>query len=250
MHGYALMGNHYHLLVEVPRGNLSIAMRDLIGDFSLWLNRVHGWDGPVFKGRFQNRLVETDGYWTHLLAYLHCNPVRSGWVSDPAEAVWTSCKAYYGLVEAPEWLTTSELLAQHGGAKALASYTAEVAADRELGPPEFDPETWCSPTSTEVVGQARAARKASVDEAVAQVAAITGLEVVDLLRSGRRSEPETAVLAWWLSRSGGVTQSRQAQLMGVSPSAISYRVRRAERLRDRRPDCLEAGWMRELVATP
>jgi putative transposase len=33
-HAYCLMANHYHLLVETPKGNLSIAMRQLNGMYT------------------------------------------------------------------------------------------------------------------------------------------------------------------------------------------------------------------------
>jgi len=242
------MGNHFHLLLEVPRGNLSTAMRDLLGDFCSWLNFVHGWDGPVFKGRFQNRVVESDAYWTHLLAYVHCNPVRSGLVSDPADAQWTSCPAYRGLIETPAWLTTSELLEHHGGRQKLAAYAAEVALGRESGPSEFDSANFCAPGSSDVVGSAVIPCK-SVEDAVDDIRAITGKGTVDLLQRGRRrGVPATAVLAWWLSRSVGVSYRDQAVLMGITPGAIGQRVRRVESLRLSAPDGLEAGWVRALLA--
>ncbi len=34
VHAYALMPNHFHLLVETPLGNLSAALQALIGGFS------------------------------------------------------------------------------------------------------------------------------------------------------------------------------------------------------------------------
>jgi len=37
-----LMDNHYHLLVSMPRGNLSVAMQWLGVSYSVWFNRRHG----------------------------------------------------------------------------------------------------------------------------------------------------------------------------------------------------------------
>ena len=41
-HAYCLMGNHYHLLIETPDGNLSQGMRQLNGIYTQHFNRRHG----------------------------------------------------------------------------------------------------------------------------------------------------------------------------------------------------------------
>lgn len=38
-HAYCLMGNHYHLLIETPEGNLSRGMRQLNGIYTQAYNR-------------------------------------------------------------------------------------------------------------------------------------------------------------------------------------------------------------------
>ncbi len=83
IHGYALMPNHYRLRVEVPRGNLSKAMRHLGQVFTQTYNRHHGFDGPLFRGRLKNRLAQDGVFWLHLLAYLH--------------RLWNSYNAYSGI---------------------------------------------------------------------------------------------------------------------------------------------------------
>ena len=52
-HAHCLMGNHYHLLLETPRANLSHAMRQLNGVFSQAFNRRHERPGHVLKGRYR-----------------------------------------------------------------------------------------------------------------------------------------------------------------------------------------------------
>ncbi|MGD9582553.1 MAG: transposase [Lysobacterales bacterium] len=47
-HAYCLMGNHYHLVVETPDGNLSKGMRQLNGVFTQASNRRHGRTGHLF----------------------------------------------------------------------------------------------------------------------------------------------------------------------------------------------------------
>jgi len=47
-HGYCLMANHYHLLVETPMANLSIGMRQLNGIYTQSFNRRHKRVGHLF----------------------------------------------------------------------------------------------------------------------------------------------------------------------------------------------------------
>jgi REP element-mobilizing transposase RayT len=48
-HSYCLMGNHYHLLVETPRPNLALGMRQLNGLYCRRFNRAHGRSGHLFQ---------------------------------------------------------------------------------------------------------------------------------------------------------------------------------------------------------
>ena len=57
-HGYCLMGNHYHLLVETPRANLPIGMRHLNGCHGQWFNRRWQRVGHLCQGRYKAELVE------------------------------------------------------------------------------------------------------------------------------------------------------------------------------------------------
>jgi len=61
-HAYCLMANHYHLLVETPKANLSIGMRQLNGIYTQSFNRQHKRVGHLFQGRFKAILVEKEFY--------------------------------------------------------------------------------------------------------------------------------------------------------------------------------------------
>jgi REP element-mobilizing transposase RayT len=47
-YAYCLMDNHYHLLIETPKGNLSQGMRQLNGVYTQRFNQGHGRVGHVF----------------------------------------------------------------------------------------------------------------------------------------------------------------------------------------------------------
>jgi putative transposase len=84
-HGYCLMGNHYHLILETPRANLPVAMRQLNGLYARRYNLRHGRCSHVFQARYRSILVEKESHLDGLARYVDLNPVRAGICTDPAE---------------------------------------------------------------------------------------------------------------------------------------------------------------------
>lgn len=60
VHVYCLMGNHYHLLLETPEGNLSQIMRHINGAYTTYFNTKRQRSGHLFQGRFKAILVDAD----------------------------------------------------------------------------------------------------------------------------------------------------------------------------------------------
>jgi len=52
IHGYCLMSNHYHLLLETPEGNLSQIMRHINGAYTTYYNVKRKRSGHLFQGRY------------------------------------------------------------------------------------------------------------------------------------------------------------------------------------------------------
>jgi putative transposase len=57
-YGYCLLSNHYHLVFETPKPDLSEGMQWLNGRFAQAFNHRHGQDGHLFQGRFHSVPVE------------------------------------------------------------------------------------------------------------------------------------------------------------------------------------------------
>ena len=53
LHGWCLMGNHYHLLIETPQPNLVDGMKWLQSTFANRFNRFRNSNGHVFQGRYK-----------------------------------------------------------------------------------------------------------------------------------------------------------------------------------------------------
>lgn len=107
---YCLMGNHYHLLVQLTKPELSSGMRFIQTRYARRFNARNDATGHVFGDRFHDRRVEGD---THLLAaavYTVLNPVRAGIVNRPDKWPWSSYRATAGLTVAPGFLDPVLLL--------------------------------------------------------------------------------------------------------------------------------------------
>jgi putative transposase len=90
IHAYCLMPNHYHLVLETPAADLSSGMRELNGTYAQWFNRLHGFVGHVFQGRFKAIFVESDWHLLELTRYVATNPSRAGLCTAPALWQWSS----------------------------------------------------------------------------------------------------------------------------------------------------------------
>ncbi len=109
IHAYCLMSNHYHLLLQTPRGNLSRAMRHLNGVYTQRHNRLLKKDGSLFRGRFKAILIDAENYLLHVSRYIHLNPVDANLIENPENYPWSSFR-YYGAEKKPNWLTSEEIL--------------------------------------------------------------------------------------------------------------------------------------------
>lgn len=251
VHGYALMSNHFHLMVVSRRGRLGQAMQRLQGEHAARFNQRHATSGPLYEGRYASRLVEDDVWWAHLLAYVHLNPVAAHLVGDPAEAYWTSHAAYLGRESRPPWLFCDELLATFGGAKALDAYVREVQIGREQGPEGFVAELWeGGPSGGDRRAPAPPPRPPtgllSPEDALIEVAAVTGLPVAELrlAHPGRTGSPARWVALAWLVERAGLTQAEAGRRLGANPVVVCRDLAKVRRLQS--GDSPVGRWIRHL----
>ena len=76
LYAYALMNNHFHLLVRTPRANLSRFMQRLLTAYALYARYKHRRPGHQLQGRFKAKLVEDATYLLAVTRYIHLNPVK------------------------------------------------------------------------------------------------------------------------------------------------------------------------------
>jgi REP element-mobilizing transposase RayT len=84
-YAWALIPNHFHLLLRTGTMPISTVMRRLLTGYALWFNRTHHRHGHLFQNRFKSILCQEDSYLLELIRYIHLNPIRAGLVLDLEE---------------------------------------------------------------------------------------------------------------------------------------------------------------------
>ncbi len=82
IYAWALMSNHFHLLVRTGNIPLSKTMRRLLTGYVVNYNRRYKRYGHLFQNRYKSILCEEDPYLLELTRYIHLNPLRGGIVKD------------------------------------------------------------------------------------------------------------------------------------------------------------------------
>jgi putative transposase len=227
IHGYALMPNHFHLMLESEQGLLSRAMAYLLARYTVESNRLHDWDGPVFRGRFHSRPVYTDQHWTHLLTYMHLNPVRDRLEMRSGQYRWTSHRFYAGGEPPPVWLTTAELLEMLEPLGGYASYLKEVRARRAEAPDGFNAVVF-GRRRGDGEGAPKPRRKkkplvAPVEMVLRRVASVAGCSLEELrqVQRGRIGNPARTAAAHALVCDSKLSHGEVAKILCMSPTDVS-----------------------------
>ena len=115
-YAWALIPNHFHLLLRTGPVAISTVMRRLLTGYALWYNRKHHRYGHVFQNRFKSILCQEDAYLLELVRYIHLNPIRARLVEHLDElGVYPYCghSVMMGKVK-NSWQDTEEVLGRFG----------------------------------------------------------------------------------------------------------------------------------------
>jgi len=256
IHGYCLMDNHYHLIIETPEANLSRAMQWLNVSYAAYHNRRHGCAGHLFQGRFKAILIDAGVYLESLSRYVHRNPVEAGVCSRAWDYPWSSCRYFVERSAPPAWLEVNRILGGFGrGAtvarRRYADYLSQadtpdplndVVAGAVLGPGDF--VGWVKHVflagrdgDAEIPELKQLRPRPQPADIVAEVARQSKTSASDIVKSGRKRNHERD-MAILLARelSAWTCQDLGRYFGDVSGAAITmacHRVRRQAN-RDRR----------------
>lgn len=81
-YAWALMPNHFHLLLKTGLTPIATIMRRLLTGHAVYFNRRHRRWGHLFQNRYKSILCQEENYLLELVRYIHLNPLRAKQVSD------------------------------------------------------------------------------------------------------------------------------------------------------------------------
>ncbi len=232
---YCLMSSHYHVCLRTPEANLSRVMRHVDGLYTQRFNRMHGRDGPIFRGRFKAIVIDGDRYLTAVVRYIHLNPIEAGLAKEPDEYKWSSHKNYLKPKKAPQWLNVTELLEEFRSVREFQEFVLSGNEDklkkfytRSRQSPILGGEDFRERVREKIgkIGREhprheRVWLRPSVNEVASNVATAYGTRVDEVLRWRKGSDSEARKVGMHLVKQlCDITLNEVAGMFGVSSYGV------------------------------
>lgn len=249
VHCYALMKNHYHLVLETPLANLLKVMHGINSAYTGYFNREYRRVGHLFQGRYRAIVVDREAYLLELSRYVHLNPVRAGIVDKPEKYRWSSYLGYIRKQEARPWVEYGLVLSEcadrpersrreykryveRGREEDGGSPLSEVYGQVLLGTEEFIEKlkglVRGKGVGEEIVQRSLLKERPRAAEIVQSVAERYGEEPEALRRRGRNKEARKVAI-YVMKRSSGLGNRDIAkQFGGLHYSAVTKTCERLE----------------------
>jgi REP element-mobilizing transposase RayT len=238
LHGYCLMTNHVHLLIQVGDEPLGRLMLRLAGCYARKVQKRLGTTGHLFEKRYHATLIDADRYLLAVLRYIHLNPVEARIVTRAADYRWSSHHSYLGTRTEP-WVTTDFVLAMlHSErSRAVAAYRRFV--DREESITDECLLDHCNPGDPRVLGDDQFVARLhgnswqppsqkTLDDLIGEACDLFAVQPEVLQASGRERHPAKA-RAWIAHQAVSLriaTLSDVARRFGRTEGALRQGARR------------------------
>ena len=106
---FALMKNHYHLLMKTEKANLSEIMHEVNSKYAHHFNSLYMRNGHLFNDRYRSYLIKTDDYFINAFVYINLNPLEANLVKQPEDYKWCSFRYFKDRENAPKCLNFQEI---------------------------------------------------------------------------------------------------------------------------------------------
>ena len=116
-YAWALIPNHFHLLLQTGSIPISTVMRRLLTGYAIYYNKKHRRRGHLFQNRFKSILCQRDSYFLELVRYIHLNPLRAKIVDSLEELdryKYSGHSVVLGRNKKAEWQNTEEVTGMFG----------------------------------------------------------------------------------------------------------------------------------------
>lgn len=138
LYAFALIPNHFHLLIRRDNIPISKVMQRLLTSYALYFNKRHERVGHLFQNRYKSIICQEDTYLLELIRYINLNPLRAGAV-DSLKALKTypySGHAYLlGKKRRADWLNQDYVLSHFAktGKRAKGLYLKFITDGVSIG---------------------------------------------------------------------------------------------------------------------
>jgi REP element-mobilizing transposase RayT len=271
LHAYVLMSNHFHLIVQTPKANLSEFMRHFNISYTAYFNRRHHRSGHLYQGRFKAIVIEADSYLLELSRYVHLNPVRVGSFKrrEHKDALrhlekyrWSSLDGYLRRSKKRHWMTYDDVLNYVAGSgKEYAHFIKEglaagystpwdnLTGQTVLGEEGFYErlrQKWQPKTaSSKEQPSARWLERLEPSEVLRQVAAYFTIKLEDLIKKRTRYRDERALAMELMHRYSRAKQKEIGEhLRGLDYALVSRERKRLREKIENEPKARK--WWREI----
>lgn len=99
LHGYVLISNSYHIIIETKRNNLPAIMRAINGDYTRYFNKKIGRVGHLWEGRYKSWYTQNTNFVLELIAYIEYLPIFVGETFDKESYFYSSYRQFVGTDE-------------------------------------------------------------------------------------------------------------------------------------------------------
>lgn len=133
-YGWALMPNHFHLLLHRRKKSISEVMSKVLTGYALYFNRRHKRQGYLFQNRYKSILCQEEVYLLQLIRYIHLNPIRAKMIKDItmlSNYAWTGYSALLGVYKR-DFQDIDEILERFGKSRNEAAKKIKIFMEEGL----------------------------------------------------------------------------------------------------------------------
>jgi len=94
MIAWAILPDHFHVIIDSPDGDTPKIVQRVKLSFSLQWQRLSGRNGPIWQHRYWDHIIRSEEDMKRHVDYIHYNPVKHGLAESPSKWPLSSFHRY------------------------------------------------------------------------------------------------------------------------------------------------------------
>lgn len=95
VYAYCLMPNHLHLFLKVNhKPTFELGIKNFFISYTKSINKAYNRVGSLFQGRYKASKINSDGYYSRIITYIHQNTLTAGIVKRLEDYHYSSYPCY------------------------------------------------------------------------------------------------------------------------------------------------------------